>query len=491
MSEITAKYFSRKFVNENELNLVSIVILEYIYSWILSDKQPDSIIINRKRYFYLSQSHISNDYVDLITQSGVSRKIKDLKKCGVIHETCQNDRKHYISFNWDKVLESLAPRELLEKQKYKFNSNWFIKIFDFIKEEKRLESLPPEEDEGFLRFRNQYKNIFHQDSNDKEQNMAGLLDDNELKITKPKYPTEADSIAKRILIKYPQIFITKYPKNNEEPTKTYTRLCQKITDIYNGHFTNSRLYNFDQNVFNNKQFETSGWREKIKEVQGDWSKVKKLIFDSVKNYILMFEEDRMPMKKDYLTTNLNDWFFSDNPNNKGQSLFIQSLNEPMIIKQKLGLDKAKNIVKDIKEKSPISYLSGHELNELLPENANEVSAWSFIQDIIKWGKLLYQYDENAKYFLQCEINKNLESGPKVLPALFARYLKEKEISVSLNTLNIEQAIDSNAPWCWFIQEACKKHGMNSDIVKCLDENDFYDAYNKNKIAFDDMEQVIF
>lgn len=490
---ITAKYFSEEFIVKNKLNLISVVILEYIYSWILSDNPPESIMVKNKRYFYIAQSHILKDYSSLITQSGISKKIKNLKDCGIIYKTCQPDSggKHYISFNWDKVIESLAPREILEKQRYRFNSNWFVKIFDFIREEKEAEKcqIPEdEEDQGYKIFKSLYKDSFP----DKEQNMAGLLDDNEMKISKPKYPTEADSIAKRILIKYPQIFITKYPKNNEEPTKTYTRLCQKITDIYNGHFTNSRFYNFDQNVFNNKQFETSGWREKIKGVQGDWSKVKKLIFDAIKNYILMFEEDRMPMKKDYLTNNLNDWFFSDNPNNKGQSLFIQSLNEPMITKQKLGLDKAKNIVKDIKEKSPISYLSGHELNELLPENANEVSAWSFIQDIIKWGKLLYQYDENAKYFLQCEINKNLESGPKVLPALFARYLKDKEISVSLNTLNIEQAIDSNAPWCWFIQDSCKKHGMNPDVVKCLDENDFYDAYNKNdKLTFNDMEEVIF
>ena len=63
----------------------------------------------------------------------------------------------------------------------------------------------------------------------------------------------------------------------------------------------------------------------------------------------MYDEDRMPMKKDYLTNNLNDWFFSDNPNSKGQSQFIQSLNEPQIQKSKLGMDKAKNIVEDLKK----------------------------------------------------------------------------------------------------------------------------------------------
>ena len=493
MFSITAKYFSENFTIRYKLKLSTIVILEYIYSWLLSDNPPESKIEDGKRFFYISQSHIADDFKSLITQASVSQKLKQLKDCGIIQETKLEPitNKYFVSFDWDKIVESLAPQPILEKQKYKFNSNWFAKIFDFIREEKELESKIPESEvedsDSYNRFM-EYKNNFNLE---KEQKVAGLLNDDEIRIVKPKYPVQADSIAKRILTKYPQVFITKFPKNNEEPTKTYTRLCMKITDIYNGHFTSSRFYSFDENVFNNKQFETSGWREKIKEVQGDWSKVKKLIFEAVENFILMFEEDRMPMKKDFLTNNLNDWFFSDNPNNKGQSQFIQSLNEPMKTKQKLGLDKARNIVKEIKEKSPISYYSGHELNELLPKNANEVSAWSFIQDIIKWGKLLYQYDENAKYFLECKINNSLESGPKVLPALFARFLKEKNISVSLNTLNIEQAIDNNAPWCWFIQDACKNHDLNSDIVRCLDEKDFFDAYNKNKITFDGMEDIVF
>ena len=320
--------------------------------------------------------------------------------------------------------------------------------------------------------------------------VAGLLDDEEMQVAKPKYCKQSDAIAKKILNKYGQYFVTRFPNDGEEPTKTYIRLCNKITDIYNGHFVSSRFYNFDEGVFNNKQFDTEGWQDKIKAVKNDWTKTKQLIFQAVENFVLMYDEDRMPMKKDYLTNNLNDWFFSDNPNSKGQSQFIQSLNEPMVVKQKLSLDKAKVIVEEIKSKSPVSYYAGHELNELLPANANEASAWTLIQDIIKWGKLLFQFDENAKYFFQCEINEKLESGPKVLPALFARYLKENNISVSLNTLNIKQSIDSNAPWCWFINEACKKHNLNPDCVQCLDDADFFDAYNKG-ITFDEMEEIVF
>ena len=485
MNEISAKYFSTKFIIENKLKLTDIVILEYIYSWILSDNPPEFKIESGKKAFYICQSHIAKDFEGLITQAAISQKMKRLERCKIIETTIVDSikGKFYVCFNWNKVIESLAAKELLEQQRYKYCSNWFEKIFKFIQEENNTEQQWKDEwNKKSLHERIEYYKG--------EENMSALLSDEDMN-KKVYYCKQADKIARRILIKYPQIFVTKYPKENEQPTKTYIRLCRKIEDIYNGRFISSRYYDFDENVFKNKQFVTEGWKDKIKEVKNDWNKVKVLIFNAVENFCKMYDENKMPLKKDYLTNNLNDWFFSDNPNSKGQSQFIQSLNEPMEIKQKLGLDKAKGIVEEMKEKSPVSYFAGHELNELLPQNANEAAAWNYIQEIIKWGKLLYQYDGNAKYFLQCKINGNLESGPKVLPALFARYLQENEITVSLNTLNIEQAVDSNAPWCWFIENACKNHDMNLSAVRCLDKNDFFDAYNKNNISFDDMEEVIF
>lgn len=490
MFNITAKYFSENFTIRYKLKLSTIVILEYIYSWLLSDNPPESKIIGNKRFFYISQSHIANDFKSLITQASVSQKIKQLKDCGIIQKTEveSTTNKFFVSFDWDRIIESLAPQCVLEKQRYKYNSNWFEKIFDFITEEKESENHKPEikDDDSYNQFM-KYKQTFNPDK--KEKGMASLLDDSEMRISKPKYCRQADAIAKRVITKYNKYFITRVPRDGEEPTKTYIRLCRKIEDIYNGRFTSSRFYSFDQNVFDNKQFDTEGWRDILQEVKGDWSKVKKLILKAVENFTLMFDENRMPMNKDFLTNNFNDWLFSDNPNNKGQSQFIQSLKEPMITKQKLGMDKAKNIVEDMKKKSPISYLAGHELNELLPENANEVTSWNFITKIIQWGKLLYESDENARYFLQCQIRGNLESGPKVLPALFARYLEDKEISVSLSTLDIEKAINSNGPWCWFIDDAIKKYGLNRNASKLLTPDDFFDAYNDSRITFDDMSEV--
>lgn len=502
MNEISAKYFSTKFIIENKLKLADIVILEYIYSWILSNNPPEFKMESGKKAFYLSQSHISDDYNSLIDQSTVSRKIRKLEKCGVV-ETRIIDSikgKFYLCFNWDKVVESLAPQQLLEQQRYKYCSNWFEKIFQYIKEEQRAKE---EWDKQWnkkswhekIEYEKQQEQQWKQQQADSynrtnEENMAGLLDDKDMQLQKPKYCKQADAIAKRILTKYVNYFQNRIPQAGQQPTKTYISICHKIEDIYNGNFTKSRFYEFDDSVFNNKQFDTEGWREKINDVKGDWSKVKALIFNAVENFVLMYEEDRMPFKKDWLTNNLSEWFHSENPNSRNQSQFIQSLNEPQIQKSKLGMDKAKNIVEDLKKKSPVSYYAGHELNELLPANANELTAWQFITDIIKWGKLLWQFDENAKYFMQCRINGELQAGPKVLPALFARWLKDADVSVTLATLDIKQSSANNGPWRWFYEQACRKHDMNPNFVDCFDTADFYDARKMSgKITFDDMSEI--
>lgn len=501
MNEISAKYFSTKFIIDNKLKLADIVILEYIYSWILSNNPPEFKMESGKKAFYLSQSHIANDYNSLIDQSTISRKMKKLERCGIV-ETRIIDSvkgKFYLCFNWDKVIESLAPQELLEQQRYKYCSNWFEKIFQYMQEEKKTKQKWDEEwNKKSWHEKIQYEMQQEQEwkkeqansyNNNEVNKVDTLLDKKDMNI-KVSYSKQADMIAKRILIKYPNVFVNKIPKEGEKPTKTYISICHKIDDIYNGRFTSFRFYQFDECVFKNKQFDTENWRENIVAVKGDWNKVKSLIYTAIKNYILMFQEDRMPFKKDWLTNNLNEWFHSENPNTRNQSQFIQSLKEPQIQKSKLGNDKAKSIVDNLKEKSPIAYEAGHELNQLLPLKASELSAWTFITDIIKWGKLLWQFDENAKYFMQCKINGELHSGPKVLPAIFARWLKEKNIAVNLSTLDIKQSSASNSPWCWFYHEACRKHDMNYEFVNCFDSTDFYDARKMSgKITFDDMNEL--
>lgn len=516
MNGITAKYFSSKFVIENKLTLADVALLEYLYSWILSETPPDVKLYGIKKAFWISQSKIAQDFEGLMVQAVVSQRFRKFERIGLIEKKFIEDYYCFrVCFNWKKVLESLAPQEWLKELNMKFALNWFEKIFSYMQEEQSEEAKRREEWQkkpaheiinGFIEEEREQKKKYiekigveafeEEERKFKAKRQKALLldipvdrvlDDGE----KLPYCKQSDAIAKKVLWKYGLYFQNRVPKEGEKPTKTYIKLCHKIEDIYNGRFTSSRYYNFNEKVFSNKQFETDGWREKINAVKGNWKEVKRLIFNACENFALMYDENRMPFNKNFLTTSLNDWFFSDNPTSKGQSQFIQSLNEPMVQGQKLDREGGQRIANKIKQKSPVAYESGHELNELLPVNASESVAWRYIKNIINWGKLLYEFEPNAKYFLECEINGQLESGAKVLPALFARYLKENKISVSLGTLDIEKSVDNNAPWRWFIEDACRKHEMNMDFVQCFNASDFYDAGRSSNIENDDYEIPVF
>ena len=119
-----------------------------------------------------------------------------------------------------------------------------------------------------------------------------LLTDEDMGI-KPKVCEESKAITNLILKRYPQYFIHKIPKEGIEPTKTYIQICNKITDVYNGTFVKSRFYPLGEKFLKNKQFDVTGYKEKLKEVKDDWLKVKKLILTAVKNFDLMHEENRM------------------------------------------------------------------------------------------------------------------------------------------------------------------------------------------------------
>ena len=479
----TRRFFNTDFIVKNKLSFSTVILLQDIYFWVLGKNPPKSFQFQNETFYFISQSHFCELNKGLLCQQRISAIFKELKKIGIIHSSILVDlHKNYISLNWQKIKESILVREELDEID---RDDWWKRIHDYADEqialkERKQESKMDAEYELVKKNNRLYlvkKKHRQEDSYDKtnEENMAGLLNDKDMQLQKPKYCKQADAIARRILKKYSAYFKNRAPQDACGATKTYISICRKIEDIYNGNFTKSRRYVFDDKVFNNKQFNTEGWKEKINAVQGDWNKVKKLIFGAVDNFVLMHETNRMPFKKEWLTNSLSEWFHSENPKTLNQSQFIQCLNEPEIQKEKLGMDKARKIVKNLQEKSPVAYEAGHELNELLPVNANEVTAWEFILKIVSWGKLLWQFDRNAKYFMRCKIDGQDECGPKVLPALFARYLVENKISVSLATLDIERSVDNNGPWKWFIEQACKKHDINVDFVQCFNEADFYDA----------------
>ena len=58
--------------------------------------------------------------------------------------------------------------------------------------------------------------------------------------------------------------------------------------------------------------------------------------------------------------------------------------------------------------------------------------------------------------------------------------------------DVKKAVESNAPWTWFVKDACIKHGLNPSLAECSDESDMLDCYKSaKKITFDDMNEVVF
>ena len=66
MFSVTAKYFSENFTIRYKLKLSTIVILEYIYSWLLSDNPPESKIEGNKRFFWNLIIHYMNKKTNMI-----------------------------------------------------------------------------------------------------------------------------------------------------------------------------------------------------------------------------------------------------------------------------------------------------------------------------------------------------------------------------------------------------------------------------------------
>ena len=184
---------------------------------------------------------------------------------------------------------------------------------------------------------------------------------------KPKICREADAIARVILKRYNNYFSHRVPENGAKPTKTYIDICNKITDIYNGVFIKSRFYPLGERCLKNKQFQIDGWRDKIKEVQGDWVKTKKLILGALKNFVLMHDENRMPYSKDYLQTNLSLWFYDKVSNyDEPQSQFIFCLFEPEFTTKHNSEIKADKIFESLPEKAKVGGNKLFEMNENMP-----------------------------------------------------------------------------------------------------------------------------
>ena len=445
-----------KYIKHNHL-----IILLYLYSWIESKNSPVSKTFenDEKIYFWVSIDKIARDL--LLTRTQVQNALYRLE-------------------NKDKRIESTLQPFIYPKQDKKENKLYLAfnpVMADFLLSDEQSNSLFKTNLKKRLNGNTYRTKRFGSKSYNNTEAEKMLLNDSDMNVKK-KYCYEAELIAKKIITKYGTIFNHRIPEQGKEPTKTFIQICHKIQDIYNGTFTNSRYYPLSDKFLNSKQFNLDGYRETLQSVKGDWNKVRKLLLNSVKNFQLMFDENRMPFNKKYLQTNLNLWLYDDyTVKGEPQSQFIQSLKEPSTTEKQLSENKADRIFDEL----PSGAKKGaNNLYDLAPKGTPAGTFFENVQKIVEWGRNVAEVEMNSKYWY---------GQSSELPDLFANFCKENKINVNCSTVDIEKAVNCNGPWVWFVKQASQEHDLNIRLCDCVTAEDLYDCYNSKSISLSD--DVIF
>lgn len=397
-------------------------VLKYFLTWINSNTPPKIKIIDDDVYFWFSLQKVADD-LDL-TYYQVKTILYRLEN--------KDKRINYENnqpFIYSKMVYS---RTETNKLYLRLNKEMISKLFD--KDElKKSDMVEP---------------LFKTDEK-----------------PKVKINEYADRIAKKILTDNYDLFRTRIGD-----TKTYRNCCKIIVDIYNGIFGgNPHIYSLSK-VSECKWFNTDDWKETLAEVKGDWSKVRKLLIHSVKNFRKMFEKQNMPQNKNYLPNDFEKWLYDSN-NENYPSYLIFSFKEPNITMKQYGENKADNIFESLPTKMQIA---GNKLVDMFPKSIYPSILWKNVLNMYLWAKYFKLSDENSAYWF---------TDSSEILNLFIEYCEEKNIQMNLSTIDIQKAVDTNAPWVWFVEEAINKYGLNRHLCDCVSRDDFEKVY-KTEIDFE-------
>ena len=438
------------------LKHIHITILCYLYQWIASENCPKlKTFEDGRKYFWITLNKMADDLNfsrrqvqnALFRLENKDKKIKSSLQPFIYPKQVKKENRLYISLN-----ENMIPF-ILEPVKNSITINYL---------QKKLTG-------------NTY-NIKKIPGDNKM-----LLDSKDINIQERKgYSFEAECLVKKLVKKNRNIFTNKLPEDYKDGkiTNSYIKACKAVQDIYNGNFISSKYYPLSEKFLNNKLFDISNYKNIIKEVKGDWNKVHQLLLNAIKNYKLMFEKNRVPTKKSELTNSIQEWLYDswNHATKEPVSYFIYSLNEPNFTDEQFSNIKADKIYDELPE--TVSSYGNEMIENFFTGNSHPGIIWQHIKEIYEWGNLLLDFDENARYWISKDGN---------IIQKFCNYLKENNLSVSSNTLDIEKAIDCNGPWCWFLSEAINNHSLNNNITNCVSEDDFYDCYNLHSKS----EEIIF
>lgn len=275
--------------------------------------------------------------------------------------------------------------------------------------------------------------------------MPALFDVNS---EKKNYSEKAEEIVRSVLNNNSDLFKTRIAK-----IKAFTKCCTIVQDIYNGLFTNQRIYDVSKNIKTN-QFDFGGWKDSVNAARNDWGKVRDLIECAIGNYRMMFEPRNMPSNKSYLPKSLDKWLYDETNDNGYPSYFVFSLKKPKPQRIQYADNEAERMF--------------NELPERLQKVGEEVCRDNAISNkFVFYSNLTEMYDW-CKWLVNSNINDNIDywvTSPAEIISKFVDYCDLNNIVVNEHTFNIRNSLNNNAPFAWFISIAISEHRLNKKILK--------------------------
>lgn len=171
---------------------------------------------------------------------------------------------------------------------------------------------------------------------------------------------------------------------NVRNQKCWSKACQMLWAIYDGTFF--KRYSFEER----SDYDMTGWKEKIKNAEDDWSEVRILVLNSVKHFYKALYPEYVPQNKKFLKTIKFSNFFETGLN---QSMFINCINEPLPNSKFLSKVKIEGLKKSLSEKN---FEIAEKCCKKLFENSKyEIVFWEGVVSIVNWWKLFSKYTDYA------------------------------------------------------------------------------------------------
>lgn len=215
----------------------------------------------------------------------------------------------------------------------------------------------------------------------------------------PIYDKHADSIVKLLLSKLSN-------NNPKKDSKCYMRTINIIMEIYKGTFLTSRR--FDESK--NKQFNMDNVFKIIAECANDWSKVRKIISDSLDHLEQAKQPDKMPFNKKYLNNITFSRLFNNGYNQDGliDCPFLKFINPPKdsySFTSDITISKLKENTSSLIRQSAEKYCK-----KFFKMKSYQLSFWYDMEDWTRWLKNMKETfpDEYNEFLLSCKNGNPLD-----------------------------------------------------------------------------------